>query len=114
VTVDLPLKDHLAHYVPECPHGSLLVTTRNKQAAVKFTRGSARNTIEVGEMGAAESGQLINKKSEGSRLSPSDVSLLSVRLDNIAQALVETTALIQESSITIQQYLLLLDKTTEP
>jgi hypothetical protein len=110
VTVDLTLKDHLAHYVPESPHGSLLVTTRKKQAAVKFTRGSARNIIEVGGMGAAESGQLINKKLESSRLSPSDVSLLSVRLGNVAQALVEATALIQENSITIQQYLRLLDQ----
>jgi hypothetical protein len=46
------LQKKLGHYIPKCNHGSILVTTRNKEAAVKFA-----DTVE-GELGVA--GFLVN------------------------------------------------------
>ncbi|KAH7115443.1 hypothetical protein B0J13DRAFT_403765, partial [Dactylonectria estremocensis] len=36
---------NLARYLPECAHGTILVTTRNKQVGVRLTKG--RRPIEV-------------------------------------------------------------------
>jgi hypothetical protein len=37
---------YLARYIPECSHGSILVTTRNKSTGVHLTRG--RGVMEIG------------------------------------------------------------------
>jgi hypothetical protein len=52
----------LGRYIPECSHGSILVTTRNKKAAVKLTRN--HGLIEVEEMTPMEASQLVINKLE--------------------------------------------------
>jgi len=47
----------LGEYIPECSHGSILITTRNKQAAVKLTRN--RGLIEVQKMHPTEASELV-------------------------------------------------------
>ncbi len=42
----LTLEGNLGHSIPECSHGSILITTRNKQTGVRLIRG--RSVIEVG------------------------------------------------------------------
>ncbi len=45
------LNPNLGRYIPECSHGSILITTRNKQAGIKLTKN--RRVIEVVEMDQA-------------------------------------------------------------
>lgn len=101
-------KDKLGRYLPECSHGSILVTTRNKQAGVRFARGRARDVLRVGEMDTADSGRLVKKKLDDTQLRPDQVSLLTARLENIPLALVQATAFMQNNSLSIGQYLELL------
>lgn len=75
----------LGGYIPECSHRSILVTTRNKQAAVKLTRNSG--LIEVEKMTPTESSQLVIKKLEDDNLDHSQVALLTSRLENLPLAL---------------------------
>lgn len=63
------LKPNLGRYILECSHGSILITTRNKQAGIKLTKN--RRVIEVVEMDQAESSQLISKRLENDKLDPS-------------------------------------------
>jgi len=102
------LKPNLGRYIPECSHGSILITTRNKQAGVKLTKN--RRVIEVVEMDQAESSQLIYKRLENDKLDPGQVSLLTTRLENLPLALVQATAFIQENSLTLANYLELLNE----
>ena len=44
----LTFEGNLSHYIPECSHEAILVTTRNKQAGVKSTKGCG--VIEAGTM----------------------------------------------------------------
>jgi hypothetical protein len=104
----LALEGNLGRYIPECSHGSILVTTRNKQTGVRLTRG--RGVIEVGQMDQAESRQLIHKRLENDGLDPNHVSLLTARLENLPLALVQAAAFIQENSLTVIRYLQLLDQ----
>jgi hypothetical protein len=104
----LALEGNLGRYIPECSHGSILVTTRNKQTGVRITRGCG--VIEVGQMYHAESSQLIHKRLENDGLDHNHVSLLTARLENLPLALVQAAAFIQENSLTVIRYLQLLDQ----
>jgi hypothetical protein len=104
----LTLKPNLGRYIPECSHGLILITTRNKQAGIKLTK--SRRVIEVVEMDQAESSQLIYKRLENDKLDPGQVSLLTTRLENLPLALVQATAFIQENSLTVVKYLELLNE----
>ena len=99
---------NLGRYIPECSHGALLITTRNKQTGIKLTRG--RSLIEVGPMDQAESSQLIYERLEDEDLEPSHISLLTARLESLPLALVQAAAFIQENSLTVIKYLQLLDQ----
>ena len=88
----LALIDNLGIYIPECSHGLILVTTRNKQTGVRLTRGRAM--IEIPEMDPAESSQLIYQKLGDDSLDRSHVDLLTTRLENIPLALVQAAAFI--------------------
>jgi hypothetical protein len=105
------LKPNLGCYIPECSHGSILITTRNKQAGVKLTKN--RRVIEVVEMDQAESSQLIYKRLENDKLDPGQVSLLTTQLENLPLALVQATAFIQENSLTLVNYLELLNESDD-
>ena len=104
----LALKGNLGRYIPECSHGALLVTTRNKQTGIKLTRG--RSLIEVGPMDQAESSQLIHERLEDKDLEHSHISLLTAHLESLPLALVQAAAFIQENSLTVIKYLQLLDQ----
>jgi tetratricopeptide (TPR) repeat protein len=104
----LAQKGNMARFIPECSHGSILVTTRNKQTGARLTRGRA--IIEVGQMDQKESSRLFQMRLEDTELDPDQISLLSSRLENLPLALVQATAFIQENSLTIAKYLKLLEE----
>ncbi|KAF5524355.1 hypothetical protein CGCA056_v004492 [Colletotrichum aenigma] len=98
----------LGHSIPECSHGSVLITTRNKQAGLKLTRG--KPPIEVQRMTEAETTQLLRTLLEDENVAPAEASLLSSRLEHLPLALAQAASFILENSTSIKAYVGLLDK----
>ena len=101
----------LGQHIPECAHGSVLVTTRNKEVGSRLTKSG--RPIEVKKMDNSESKELLEKKLEDNRIDPSDLSTLSSRLEHLPLALVQAAAFMQEKSVPISRYLELLDKSDQ-
>ncbi|KAL6798387.1 hypothetical protein J3E68DRAFT_449339 [Trichoderma sp. SZMC 28012] len=99
--------DKLGRYIPDCNHGSILTTTRNKQVGVKFDQGSP--LIEVTKMTDVEAHQLIQGilKTE---VSTDEAFLLASKLEHLPLALAQATSFIQENTISISDYIQLLDE----
>lgn len=99
--------DRLARYIPDCNHGSILLTTRNKQIGIKFGQGNP--PIEVTKMTDDEAHQLVQGilKTE---VSTEEISLLASRLEHLPLALGQATSFIQENTISINNYVQLLDE----
>ncbi|KAK3384121.1 hypothetical protein B0T24DRAFT_73221 [Lasiosphaeria ovina] len=102
---------NLGQFVPECAHGSVLVTTRNKVAGSRLTQSG--RLIEVGKMDKDESRQMLQGKLEADNPSPDDLSTLSSRLEHLPLALVQAAAFIQEMSMSVREYLRLLEKSDQ-
>jgi hypothetical protein len=99
---------NLARYIPECSHGSLLVTTKNKETGVRLTRG--RGILKIGHMDSTESRKLIQEILRDDGPNPDDIDILTARLEHLPLALVQSAAFIQERSMTVARYLHLLDQ----
>lgn len=101
---------YLGQYVPECAHGSILITSRNKQAGQKLAKG--KGLIEVNKMDDAEARQLLQASLEDRDDAPDDDELLTLarRLEHLPLALVQAAAFIEADTITIGHYIHLLDK----
>ena len=102
-----PPHEGLGRYIPECAHGSILVTTRNKQAGSRFVHG--RLPIEVSNMTTHESSQLMRNVLESNSIHDDDIASLATRLENLPLALAQAAAFIHENAITIKDYIGLLD-----
>ena len=102
---------NLGRYLPECPHGAILITTRNKQTGSRLTKG--KRLIEVGKMDENETAQLLREQLDGVDAASSEFSALSSRLEHLPLALVQAAAFIQENTTTIRDYLRLLDKSDQ-
>ncbi|KAH7108962.1 P-loop containing nucleoside triphosphate hydrolase protein [Dactylonectria macrodidyma] len=98
----------LGRYIPECSHGSILITSRNKQTASRLAPG--KSLIEVGKMTEHEADQLVRAILEDDEISSEETSLLATRLEHLPLALVQATAFIQENTISIGEYIQLLDE----
>ena len=103
-------EERLEQYIPECAHGSILVTTRNKQAGRKLAK---KPPIEIDTMNDNESEQLLRANLEGQGAASSELLALSSRLEHLPLALVQAAAFIEENSITVSEYLYLLDKSDQ-
>ncbi|KAL6409280.1 hypothetical protein AUP68_05652 [Ilyonectria robusta] len=99
-------QDRIGRYIPECAHGSLLITTRNLMAASRLTKGNP--TIGVGNMDESESAQLLRTRLGGIEYSSTELSILSSRLEYLPLALAQAAAFIQENALQIKDYLQLL------
>ncbi|KAK3374696.1 hypothetical protein B0H63DRAFT_452540 [Podospora didyma] len=104
-------EESLGRYLPECRHGAILITTRNKQAGLRLTKG--KRPVEVGKMDEGEAEQLLYAHLDGFSVTSSESSALSSRLEHLPLALVQAAAFIQENLITIGKYLRLLDKSDQ-
>ena len=101
----------LGRYLPECPHGTILVTTRNMQTGSRLTKG--KRPIEVGKMDESETVQLLRARLDGMSVTSSESSALSSRLEHLPLALVQAAAFIRENTIAVGEYLELLDKSDQ-
>ncbi|KAF4999831.1 hypothetical protein FGRMN_2211 [Fusarium graminum] len=97
----------LSHFIPECTHGTILITTRNMQVGSRLTKG--KRPIKVGRMDERESTQLLRQGLQQENDSSRDLLQLSSRLEYLPLALVQAAAFIQQNSITVSEYLELLD-----
>uniref|UniRef100_A0A0D2YC22 NB-ARC domain-containing protein n=1 Tax=Fusarium oxysporum (strain Fo5176) TaxID=660025 RepID=A0A0D2YC22_FUSOF len=97
----------MGQFIPQCPHGNVLITTRNMQVGSRLTKG--KFPIEVGKMDENEATQLLRQGLQEGDESEKDLLELSSRLEFLPLALVQAAAFIQENSITVSEYLELLD-----
>lgn len=100
-------KQNLARYLPECAHGAILITTRNKQVGVRLAKG--QQPIEVLRMDKNESEHLLRAKLPDTTATSDDLLILADRLEHLPLALCQGAAYIQETSISVDKYLQLLD-----
>lgn len=98
----------LGTYIPHCTQGSILVTSRNKQTAIRLTPG--KPPIEVPKMTDDEVGELMRTTMEDNSISSTTIVHLATRLEHLPLAIVQAKAFIQENLITIDDYIQLLDE----
>ncbi|KAK7419112.1 hypothetical protein QQZ08_010982 [Neonectria magnoliae] len=96
----------LGRYIPECTHGSILATTRNKKAGLRLAQG--KPPVEVGRMTDGEAEQLMRAILEDDEITAEEISPLSSRLEHLPLALAQAAAFIQENGILISEYIQLL------
>ncbi|KAG8361964.1 hypothetical protein FVEN_g411 [Fusarium venenatum] len=100
-------EDSLAKFIPECVHGTVLVTTRNMQVGSRLLKG--KRPIEVGKMDEYEATQLLRQGLHHGDEYLETLLQLSSRLEFLPLALVQAAAFIQENCITVDEYLELLN-----
>lgn len=99
----------ISDYLPECSQGSILITTRNRAAAVAFNCGRPQDLIEVKPMTELESTDLIKSKlTNDSPDSESEINELAGLLDHLPLALVQAAAFMQQNMISVSEYLALI------
>ncbi|KAF5589649.1 gamma-glutamylputrescine oxidoreductase [Fusarium subglutinans] len=97
----------LSRYLPTCPQGKLLVTTRNRQVAVRVTKG--RCFIEIPRMTESEAHELLGGHLGFLRPHVNDLSTLASKLEYLPLILVQAASFIKENDISISEYLSLLE-----
>ncbi|RJE25535.1 hypothetical protein PHISCL_02147 [Aspergillus sclerotialis] len=95
--------DSIVDYLPECPHGSILVTTRNRAAGVKFLRSQVSSLIEVKTMTEAESNLLIKSNLMGQVPADSEIHELAELLGHLPLALSQASAFMQENTLSARR-----------
>ncbi|KAI2465425.1 hypothetical protein F4781DRAFT_435459 [Annulohypoxylon bovei var. microspora] len=101
-------RENLRQYIPECTHGAILITTRNKKVASQLTRGNG--LVNIFKMDDDESCQLLRMKLENDHTSTDKLSILASRLEHLPLALAQAAAFIQENTIDVDDYLQRLDQ----
>jgi hypothetical protein len=99
--------NRLSGYLPDCMHGSILMTTRDKKKGARCSRGQSP-IIEVGKMSKSQTEQLLHK-TLGDGVSEEEAASLSARLEHLPLAIAQAAAFIQENSISTNEYLQLLN-----
>ncbi|KAH9901850.1 hypothetical protein F4778DRAFT_771119 [Xylariomycetidae sp. FL2044] len=99
---------YFAQYIPECAHGTVLITTRNKKVGSHLCRGAP--LIQVDNMTDGESRQLLQKQLDDTHTSADELLALANRLEHLPLALAQAAAYMQANSMSITRYLELLDQ----
>ncbi|PWY86289.1 hypothetical protein BO70DRAFT_386529 [Aspergillus heteromorphus CBS 117.55] len=90
--VPLVEESRILKYLPESPNGSILITTRNRAAGVRFTRSVAQNIVES-VLG-------------GDCYTRSNMNDLARLLDYLPLAIVQAASFMQENVLTVTMNLL--------
>ncbi|CAG9941288.1 unnamed protein product [Clonostachys rosea f. rosea IK726] len=109
----LDASTNLAQYLPECTHGALLITTRNKQIGVKIASGDGSNVLQVQEMNTSESESLLKSSLANLAANEEEVRTLASRLEQLPLALAQAASFILEYSMSVKEYLELLSESDE-
>lgn len=98
------MKPRLAHYIPDGPFGKVLLTTRNKQVALKLTR--PQNLVEVTKMADLQSTDLLESLLDKHAYDDKDeLRLLARHLDHLPLALAQAAAFISENFLSVRDYI---------
>lgn len=95
----------ILEHLPESPHGSILITTRNRAAGVKFTRNSPSDLVEVNTMTKDESSRLIRSTLSDDTPTDEEIHEISELLGHLPLALAQATAFMQENMLDINEYI---------
>lgn len=108
----------LSQYIPDCEHGTILVTTRDLTAGRRLTKGNAPLRIE--RMSPKESIMMLRSKlgTRNQQHSPSedeppdgnDFERLATSLEYLPLAMVQAASFIQENSMSVINYLRLIEE----
>lgn len=99
---------NLARYIPDCNHGSVLITTRDKKAGVRLCQGLS--PIEVDKMTDDEAYQLVQQITSTQKPPVNETVRLISKLEHLPLALAQAASFIQENNISINAYVQLLDE----
>lgn len=107
-----PDSGRLIDYLPKSAHGSILFTTRDKKAAVKF---ASRNIIELSEMDKSDGEQLLRNYLVDQDVleNQGDIRALLTQLTCLPLAIVQAAVYINENGISAREYLSLLEEKEE-
>jgi tetratricopeptide (TPR) repeat protein len=99
------LQRHMSTYLPSSRHGSVLVTSRTKRAAMQLVEDS--DIIPIKPMHDAASHALLRKKLRGIGEEDDSIAKLATMLDHMPLALVQAAAYIRERAprCSVRQYL---------
>ncbi|OJZ87092.1 hypothetical protein ASPFODRAFT_205968 [Aspergillus luchuensis CBS 106.47] len=103
----------IVQFLPESPYGSILITTRNRAAGVKFVRGIGRNMLEVDTMTKEESRCLIKSALSGNYPTESDMDELAEMLDYLPLAIMQAASFMEENVLTVNEYIKLHNDSDE-
>jgi len=93
----------LSEYLPRCSNGSIIITTRNKKAGIKFD--TARSVIILREMDPADAEQLFSMR-VGTEVEEKDkMRELLENLEYLPIAISQAASYIAENDISIAEYL---------
>jgi hypothetical protein len=99
------LQQHLSRYLPSSRHGSVLVTSRTKRAAMQVIEDS--DVIPIEPMHDAAAHALLRKKLGDTAEEDDSIAELATTLDHMPLALVQAAAYIRERALgcSVRQYL---------
>lgn len=103
----------ILEYLPESSHGSILVTTRNRAAGVKFTKSRADDLVEVNTMTDEESECLIRSALTDDNSTDSEIHQLVNLLGRLPLALAQAAAFMHENVISVNEYIELYNESDE-
>ncbi|PYH36551.1 kinesin [Aspergillus neoniger CBS 115656] len=103
----------IVQFLPDSPYGSILITTRNRAAGVKFVRGIGRNMLEVDTMTKEESRCLIKSALSGNYPTESDMDELAEMLDYLPLAIMQAASFMEENVLTVNEYIKLHNDSDE-
>jgi len=99
--------------LPKSNKGSILFTTRSRQAALKMT--PTKDPMQVGELSKEDAKDLLKKNlySLPSSGDSNAVGILLQRLTYLPLAITQATAYIKSNQVTVSEYLSLMEETEE-
>jgi tetratricopeptide (TPR) repeat protein len=104
----------LSEALPQVPHGSILITSRDRKTADELVVDSS-TVIDVNPMPEEDASILLRLRSADKKSSDTDVAALVCELENIPLAVTQAAAFISQKSprMTISRYLTLFQQSTE-
>lgn len=100
----------LADYIPDCAHGAVLLTTRDKKVGVGMVKRMS-SLLQVRRMADLEAVNLVRMILEDEdEYTKKDITQLADKLEHIPLALTQAAAFIWENTSSIQTYLRLYEQ----